>query len=87
MKAFLVFHGQPFEKTHNIQLLLELSTPFCTQFADLYDAAERLTPYATLYRYTGEPLGPSRQEFDSAFLAAESVFQAVQERLPAECQP
>lgn len=87
IKAFLVCHDQRFERTHDLRLLLSLATPFESKFSSLLDAAERLTPYATVYRYPGEVLEPDREEFEEAVKAADEVCRVVLAVLPGEVHP
>src|SRR5271170_6842644 len=51
VKAFLVFHGKPYEKTHDIEVLVDLAGEIESSFSKLADAADALTPYATRFRY------------------------------------
>ena len=51
-------YGQRFEKVHNLPLLVVEAMMLRPGFSDLLDAAERLTPYATLFRYPGDILEP-----------------------------
>ena len=47
VKAFLVFHSLIFEKTHDIEVLIDLACGIEPGFSELSDAADALTPYAT----------------------------------------
>ena len=47
VKAFLIFRGLVFEKTHDIELLIGLACEIEPGFSKLSDAADALTPYAT----------------------------------------
>ena len=87
MKGFLVFHDQDFEKTHNIQLLITLATSFEVGFSSWLEVAERLTPYAGMFRYPGEVLEPNQAEFDQALQEAEGLYSFVLSSLPAEVHP
>jgi HEPN domain-containing protein len=60
LKAFLTFHDVLFDKTHNLGSLLVQVAGVDSSFMGLADAAETLTPYATLYRYPSDLLEPSR---------------------------
>lgn len=87
IKAFLLFHDQRFEKTHDLRLLIGLAQPLDIRFANLLPAAELLTPYATTFRYPGDALYPTREQFDEALSAADSVWKFVFSVLPAEVHP
>lgn len=66
VKGFLVFHDQPFEKTHDVEVLLTLALRYNTGFSSWIDAAVRLTPYATEFRYPTGLSAPPRDEFEQA---------------------
>ena len=51
VKAFLVFHSLIFEKTHDIEVLIDLACGIEPGFSELSDAADALTPYATRFCY------------------------------------
>src|ERR1039458_7178777 len=51
VKAFLVHHGKAYEKTHDIEVLVDLASEIEATFGKLTDAADALTPYATRFRY------------------------------------
>jgi len=87
VKGFLVFHGQRFERTHHIPLLISLAMPFATEFSAWLEAAERLTPYAAAFRYPGELLEPDRAEFEMALQAADGLYMFVLSQLPEEVHP
>jgi HEPN domain-containing protein len=87
IKGFLVFHDQRFEKTHDLEVLVGLAQPIEAKFSNFLHAAVLLTPYAAAFRYPGDFLDPTRQQFDEALLAADSVWQFVLSILPAEVHP
>ena len=51
IKGFLVYHNQRFEKTHDLRPMIDMAAKIDTEFSELMDAAELLTPYATEFRY------------------------------------
>ena len=87
VKGFLVFHDEEFEKSHNLPLLVTQATSKEAKFSERLDAAERLTPYATAFRYPGEVMEPERDEFDKAVQAAEELYTFVLSLLPKEVHP
>lgn len=87
LKGFLTCHGQRFEKVHNLPLLVAQAMAFQPEFSELLDAAERLTPYATLFRYPGDVLEPDPIELTQAMADAERVYAFILERLPKEAHP
>jgi HEPN domain-containing protein len=82
LKAFLTLHDVPFRKTH---LLIPLLTD-CEQvdptFAELADATEVLTPFATAFRYPGDRLDPDSADVVEAIELAQTVLVFVQTRMP-----
>ncbi|MGH7598574.1 MAG: HEPN domain-containing protein [bacterium] len=87
IKAFLVFHDQRFEKTHDLEVLIGLAQKYETKFSTFLNAAVLLTPYAAAFRYPGDILDPTQEQFDEALSAADSVWQFVLSVLPAEVHP
>jgi HEPN domain-containing protein len=87
LKAFLVFHDQRFQKTHDLRVLVELARPFDATIDQCLDLAERLTPYATAFRYPSEVLDPDTERFQEALEAADMIYRFVLARLPQEAHP
>jgi HEPN domain-containing protein len=87
VKAFLVFHDQPFEKTHDVEVLVTLAQRYDPRLASWVEAAVQLTPYATEFRYPGGLLAPPPDEFEQALEAATGLYSFVLSLLPAEVQP
>lgn len=89
VKAFLVFHGQPYEKTHDIEVLIDLAGAANPQFSELADAADALTPYATRFRYPNSTFAvePQPVEYDEALQHAKTIYDFVLNLLPKEARP
>jgi HEPN domain-containing protein len=87
LKGYLVFHDQPFEKTHDIEVLAALALRYETEFSEWLEAAIRLTPYATEFRYPSGLLEPSREEFEQALEAARGLYAFILSLLPPEVHP
>ena len=89
LKGFLVFHGKPFEKIHDLGKILEQAILVNAAFEKFADAADTLTPYSVAYRYPDEQgiLEPSREEFDEALKHASAIYDFVVNLLPAEARP
>jgi len=87
VKGFLTFHHQEVVKTHDVRYLCKLAVSFNKDFSTWFEAAELVTPYATLYRYPGEDLEPEQEEFDQALTAAEGLCSFVLSVLPEEVHP
>ena len=89
VKAFLVHHGKPHEKTHDIEVLVDLAGEIDSNFNRLADAADALTPYATRFRYPNATFAvePQPAEYDEALKYAQAIYDFVLNRLPADARP
>jgi HEPN domain-containing protein len=87
VNGFLAFHDQSPVRTHDIELLLSMADSFEAGFAAWVEAAERLTRYATQYRYPGDVMEPDQDEFDQALTDAEGLVQFVLSVPPAAVHP
>lgn len=89
VKAFLVHHGKPYEKTHDIEVLADLAGEIDSAFSQLADAADALTPYATRFRYPNSTFSiePQPVEYREALQHAKTIFEFVLSRLPKEARP
>lgn len=87
VKAFLTLHDVVFEKTHNLGSLVALAADVDSSFQGLADAAEALTPYATLYRYPSDLQEPTPEEYREALGMAETIVAFVRQGLPPEASP
>ncbi len=87
IKGFLVYRNQRFEKTHDLRILLELALPYEPRFSSLKNSAVLLTPYAAEFRYPGDFIEPSREEFEEALEATREVWDFVLSLLPPETHP
>lgn len=84
IKGWLVYHDLSFEKTHDLRLLVTLASEVEPKFTSWFDVAEQVSPYATAYRYPGETLEPTENEYQKAYKAASEFYQFVCSLLPAE---
>lgn len=84
VKAFLVHHGKPYEKTHDIEVLADLACEIDAGFSQLADAADALTPYATRFRYPNSTFAvePQPAEYREALQHAETVYNFVLNLIP-----
>ena len=89
VKAFLVHHEKPYEKTHDVEVLVGLACEIDGQFSKLTDAADALTPYATRFRYPNAifAVEPQPVECDEALQNARAIYEFVLSRLPPEARP
>jgi HEPN domain-containing protein len=84
IKGWLVYHDQPFQKTHDLRLLVTQAAELDSQFTEWLEIAVQVSPYATAYRYPGEILEPTQEEFKQTFDAASKFYDFICSRLPAE---
>jgi len=87
LKGFLVFHDQPFEKTHDVEVLVTLAMQYDERLASWVEVATELTPYATEFRYPGMLLGPPQNEFEQALKGASGLYAFILSLLPPEVHP
>ena len=89
VKAFLVHHQKPWQKTHDIEVLVDLASDLEADFKKLSDAADSLTPYATRFRYPNATFAvePHPAEYEEALLQAQLIYDFVLLRLPASAHP
>ena len=89
VKAFLVRHGKAHEKTHDIEVLVDLAGEIDPGFRQLADAADMLTPYATRFRYPNATFAvePHPAEFDEALQQAQAIHDFVLYLLPSDARP
>ncbi len=89
VKSFLVHHGKPYEKTHDIEVLVDLACEIDSTFSELTDAADSLTPYATRFRYPNATFAvePLPVESNEALQHAKAIYDFVLALLPAAARP
>lgn len=87
VKGFLISQGNTFPKTHDIEVLARLAAGYTPAYGSLYDAADRLTQYATAYRYPGLLLEPTRGEYEQALQDAENFVSTTLALLPRAAHP
>lgn len=83
LKAFLIFNKNKVPKTHDLTSVLDICIEFNPKFEVLYDACEKLTPYATIFRYmdTGYGLTPTHDIVDEAKNEAFAILQFVKKEI------
>ena len=84
LKAYLTFKDIPFEKVHDLTVLVEQCKEIDSTFGQLEDIAETLTPYATAFRYPGDILEPEPADTEESLELAGRVLDFVLERMPEE---
>ena len=84
VKGWLVYHDQSFEKIHDLRLLVTLASEIEPKFTEWYEVAEQVSPYATAYRYPGEVLEPTEDEFNQALTASSKFYDFICSFLPID---
>jgi len=87
IKGFLTYHSQRFPRTHDIGGLTDLAIPFAPEVRKWRTAADRLTRYATEFRYPGPVVEPSPSEFQLALDDRTAIYQLILSLLPADLRP
>lgn len=87
MKGFLGWHDIPFGKTHDLAAIGGLCAEQDHGLEPLCRRAERLSVFAWVFRYPGDPEEPAREEAESALHLAREIHETILSRLPAELRP
>ncbi len=87
LKAFLAWHDVPFRKTHDLAETGEQCAAIDASLEAVCRRAERLTPFAWIFRYPGDAGEPGTEEITEALALAREVYNAVLARLPGETRP
>ena len=77
MKAWLTNADIPFEKTHDLTVLLDLCSLKNPGLERWRDAVEELAPYAVAFRYPGDMLEPEQEDARNAFALAEGIVADI----------
>ena len=86
LKAFLVWHDQPFRKVHNIGELGKQCVEIDPGLEPLLDRAASLTEYAWAFRYPGDRPEPDLDEAEQSLVLARELVKAILAGLPAEAR-
>jgi HEPN domain-containing protein len=86
LRAYLVFQGRPFEKTHDLRMLALECATVDPDFETLIDRVAPISAFAVRFRYPG-PGDPMIAEVDAALAVAREVSELVLVRLPPEARP
>lgn len=84
LKAYLCFHCQPVEKTHDIAELIDLAGRVDPAWRKHLEEGALLSPLAVEYRYPGDSEAPNPH---LAFSACREVMDAVRASLPTTLFP
>lgn len=87
LRAYLVLHDRPFQRTHDLLRLLESCQSVDQSFSELRETAQRLTPFASATRYP--EFGPPPTVADARELidTSKRAVDFVQSRLPDLVKP
>ncbi len=86
MKGFLVWHDQPFLRTHDLGKLGEQAVELDPALAPLIDEVAEFAKYAWMFRYPGDVDEPSVADASSALDRARAFVGALLGRLPEEAR-
>jgi HEPN domain-containing protein len=82
LKAYLIYHGKEYPKSHNLAKLISLCAEIEDEFQVLIDwGVDELTDYATTLRYGEDFYMPSHEEARSAIELAKRVKDFVRRKL------
>ncbi len=74
LKGYLMFQDAALQKTHDLEVLINLYAAYEPRFRELEPVAYVLTTYATEFRYPGDVMEPERFEAEEAVEMASSVL-------------
>ena len=84
LKAIIAGTGDPIPKAHDLRVLIARCIRIDPSLAELEDACDELTPYATEFRYPTEVPDPGLGEVRSALELAERVAAAIEIRIQGQ---
>ena len=84
LKGFLVWHDQPFPKTHDLGKLGKQAVDLDQTLDIFIDEVVEFTKYAWMFRYPGDIEEPSVAEAVAALHRAMAFVEAMTIRLPKE---
>ena len=87
LKAYLVWHDAPFQKTHDLGKLGKQAVEFDITLDPLVEQVVDLTKYAWMFRYPGDPVVLTAEEANEILLRAKLVVKEIAARLPVEARP
>lgn len=83
LNGYLTWHDRPFQRTHDLSELVQLSSDVDESLLELQRAAKILTPYAIQFRYPADALEPDPTDVLEAIRLTQQVLDLVKEHLPA----
>lgn len=87
LKAFLVLHDVRVPKTHDLVELSAAAAALTPDYGALTGSAERLTQYATLFRYPGTQMEPIQADYDQAYQEASQFLSITLALTPKAAHP
>ncbi|MCC7103514.1 MAG: HEPN domain-containing protein, partial [Chloroflexi bacterium] len=87
LKAFLTWHGQPFQRTHDLSILVQLCQQIDQTFSALATDSALVTPYATEFRYPPVLVPPAESDATDALRATRATLACALSRLPPTTHP
>jgi HEPN domain-containing protein len=87
LKAFLIWHGSPLRRTHDLTELVQLCEAVDPSFRVLATDAALVTPYATQFRYPPVLAPPPVADVADALRAAREALAFTLRQLPPATHP
>ncbi|MEK7329339.1 MAG: HEPN domain-containing protein [Candidatus Eisenbacteria bacterium] len=87
VKGFLVWHGRPFRKVHDLREVGGAALALDASLEPVLRRAARLSPFAGVFRYPTDMGEPTVEEARDALALAREVYDVVLSRLPEEVRP
>lgn len=84
LKSFLVWHQIEFQKTHDMEKLLNLATAAHPKICEVLRDVPELTPYGVEYRYPGDYPEVTVRDAKRAMILCRRVRKEVRRLLPKE---
>ena len=81
LKAYLAYNEQELKKSHDLEFLVECCMEIDSSFEVLYIYSEKLTPYATVFRYPDIYLEPDYDDVKNAIIMATAVLDFIESKL------
>ena len=81
LKAYLAYKEQTLKKSHDLEFLVECCIEIDSSFDALYIYSEKLTPYATAFRYPDIYLEPDYDDVEDAIVMAIKILDFVESKL------
>lgn len=81
LKGFLAAWKHPLVKTHDLVALVALCKQFDPKITLIGPLAEKLTPFAVIFRYPDVEIYPKKQTVLNAIRDAEKILRYVEERI------